>query len=350
MSQKPQARVQTSPSSRNVAVPRAKHSPRLGQRASSHTVWRPWERITFLTPWRLVEAQLTLADPLRRPQDGQACSLALRARPRARGSFPARGQQGDGAGGLVFGPVGAHAHAVDLSLGPRGREHHGVVPVLREAGRQRVRLVAGLERGRLDPDPSGRGRRTADLRSGGLLRRGGGRPRESGRPAGTFGLPGKRRLRRSAASRASSARRGSASRSRARAPCASRPPSARRFRRGGPRRRPPWASPWRQAPRHARARPRRRAPRRGRTRRPSGRGKRPRRARAEGPRRGPPPDAPSARSGSACGALPRGASVAWRPPAVSLAASALRASGLLSYKGACESGQPRQFTSRPSRF
>ncbi len=52
MSQKPQARVQTSPSSRNVAVPRAKHSPRFGQRASSQTVFRPFARRTFLTSCR----------------------------------------------------------------------------------------------------------------------------------------------------------------------------------------------------------------------------------------------------------------------------------------------------------
>ncbi len=38
--QKPQARVQVSPSSMKVAVPRLQHSPRLGQRASSQTVFR----------------------------------------------------------------------------------------------------------------------------------------------------------------------------------------------------------------------------------------------------------------------------------------------------------------------
>ena len=49
MSQKPHARVQTSPRRRNVAVPREKHSPRLGQRASSQTVESPCERATLLT-------------------------------------------------------------------------------------------------------------------------------------------------------------------------------------------------------------------------------------------------------------------------------------------------------------
>ncbi len=58
MSQKPQARVQTSPSRRKVAVPRAKHSPRFGQRASSQTVCRPCARITDLTSWRSARRSL----------------------------------------------------------------------------------------------------------------------------------------------------------------------------------------------------------------------------------------------------------------------------------------------------
>ena len=43
--QKPQARVHTSPRIMNVAVPRLQHSPRLGQWASSQTVWRSSPRI-----------------------------------------------------------------------------------------------------------------------------------------------------------------------------------------------------------------------------------------------------------------------------------------------------------------
>ena len=38
--QKRQRRVQESPRIRKTAVPREKHSPRLGQRASWQTVWR----------------------------------------------------------------------------------------------------------------------------------------------------------------------------------------------------------------------------------------------------------------------------------------------------------------------
>ena len=44
--QKPQARVQTSPRIMKVAVPRFQHSPMLGQRASSHTVWRARSRMS----------------------------------------------------------------------------------------------------------------------------------------------------------------------------------------------------------------------------------------------------------------------------------------------------------------
>ncbi len=44
MLQNVQCRVQTCPMSRNVAVPLPKHSPRLGQFASSHTVFRLAER------------------------------------------------------------------------------------------------------------------------------------------------------------------------------------------------------------------------------------------------------------------------------------------------------------------
>jgi hypothetical protein len=49
MSQNPQVRVQTSPSIKNVAVPELQHSPRLGQRASSQTVCKDFERIRFKT-------------------------------------------------------------------------------------------------------------------------------------------------------------------------------------------------------------------------------------------------------------------------------------------------------------
>ncbi len=49
MAQKPQFRVQTLPSTMNVAVPSAQHSPWFGQRASSHTVWRASARISRLT-------------------------------------------------------------------------------------------------------------------------------------------------------------------------------------------------------------------------------------------------------------------------------------------------------------
>src|SRR5450759_52621 len=47
--QKRHERVQGSPISRKVAVPRPQHSPRLGQRASSQTVCRVCERIRRLT-------------------------------------------------------------------------------------------------------------------------------------------------------------------------------------------------------------------------------------------------------------------------------------------------------------
>ena len=43
--QKAQARVQVSPRIMKVAVPALQHSPMLGQWASSHTVWRPSDRI-----------------------------------------------------------------------------------------------------------------------------------------------------------------------------------------------------------------------------------------------------------------------------------------------------------------
>ena len=42
------ARVQTSPRIMNVAVPASQHSPMFGQPASSHTVCKAPERISFL--------------------------------------------------------------------------------------------------------------------------------------------------------------------------------------------------------------------------------------------------------------------------------------------------------------
>ena len=66
MWQNPQARVQTSPAMRNVAVRRSKHSVRFGQRASSQTVERrpaPHPRLHLV---QLREAQLLLADPGRK--------------------------------------------------------------------------------------------------------------------------------------------------------------------------------------------------------------------------------------------------------------------------------------------
>ena len=50
MAQKPQFRVQTLPRIMNVAVPSAQHSPTFGQRASSHTVFRPSARMTRFVP------------------------------------------------------------------------------------------------------------------------------------------------------------------------------------------------------------------------------------------------------------------------------------------------------------
>jgi hypothetical protein len=80
MSQKPHARVQTSPRSRNVAVPRAKHSPRFGQRASSHTVWRPLARMTDLISWR--SASRSLRSRIHSGgRTGSGALTCLRARP-----------------------------------------------------------------------------------------------------------------------------------------------------------------------------------------------------------------------------------------------------------------------------
>ena len=70
MAQKPQFRVHTLPRIMNVAVPSAQHSPRFGQRASSHTVLRASSRRTcFVFAYVAPAPMRTLSHSGRRPPE-----------------------------------------------------------------------------------------------------------------------------------------------------------------------------------------------------------------------------------------------------------------------------------------
>ena len=96
--QNPQARVQRSPSTMNVAVPSAQHSLRFGQPASSHTVTRPRSRTVFFI------ASTSVPELHLRPQP---LGLAGRRWPQT----PARPTPGRPRSRREPAPVGAHATA-----------------------------------------------------------------------------------------------------------------------------------------------------------------------------------------------------------------------------------------------